>query len=138
MVVRELEQLDIARARELLDRGRSQFDERNFAEASSLFRQALEIRPSPDSQQLFDRARDELLAEFRANEDAETRRTVIASNLSRARELESGGSFSESVDRLQPVLAADPENREALSLQRTILASQREWAYRDAIEEELG
>ena len=133
----EREQLDITRAAEFIDQGRALLETRNYAEAASLFRQALETRPSPDAQQLFDRARAGLLAEIQAEDDADARQAAITGNLARAREMASAGQFSEALDRLQPVLAADPENREALALQSTILDSQRNTANRDALSRAL-
>ena len=133
VVRQERERLDATRAAEFVGRGRSLLEEENFAEASSLFRQALEIRPSPEAQQLFERARAGLLAEIQAEKDTEARQAAIASGLNKARELESTGRFSEALDRLQPVLAADPQNRDALALQQRILESQRNSVVRDSL-----
>jgi tetratricopeptide (TPR) repeat protein len=127
------ERLDADRARELVGRGRTLLDEGNFAEASSLFRQALEINPSAEAQRLFDRARAELLDQMQAAEDAEARQQAIATGLTRARELEGSGRFAEALDRLQPVLAADPQNREALALQQRILENQRSAAEQESL-----
>jgi tetratricopeptide (TPR) repeat protein len=129
----ERERLDASRAAEFIGRGRSLLEEGSYAEASSLFRQALEIRPSTEAQRLFDRARNGLLAEIQADEDAEARQAAIASGLSRARELESAGSLAVALDRLQPVLAADPQNREALALQQRILERQQSSAVQDSL-----
>ncbi len=125
VVRRDRERADTARARELLTRGRTLLDEEDYSEASSLFRQALEIRPSPEAQDLFDQARAALLAEIQAEEDAEARQEAISSGLRMARELESNGRFDEALGRLQPVLAADPQNRDALALQQRILRGQQ-------------
>jgi tetratricopeptide (TPR) repeat protein len=133
----ERERLDADRATELVGRGRTLLDEGNLAEASSLFRQALEISPSVEAQRLFDRARAELLAEMQAVEDAEAQQRAITSGLTRAMELESSGQFTEALDRLQPVLAANPQNREALALQQRILENQRSSADRDSISRAL-
>ena len=129
----ERERLDASRSAEFIGRGRSLLEEGNFAEASSLFRQALEIRPSADAQRLFDRARAGLLAEIQAGEDAEARQVAIAAGLTGARELQGAGRLAEALDRLQPVLAADPQNRDALALQQRILESQQDSAVRDAL-----
>jgi tetratricopeptide (TPR) repeat protein len=137
VVRQERERLDSTRAEEFIRRGRTRLDEENFAEASSLFRQAMEIRPSPEAQGLFSRAQAGLLAEMRAEEDAETRQAAIVSGLNRARDLESTGRFADALDRLQPVLAVDPQNREALALQKRILDSQQDSAIRDSIEKAL-
>jgi len=129
----ERERLDATRSAEFVTRGRSLLEEANFAEASSLFRQALEIRPSTEAQRLFDQARAGLLAKIQADEDAEALQVAIASGLSQAHELEGARRFSEALDRLQPVLAADPQNRDALALQQRILESQQDSAVRDAL-----
>jgi len=129
----ERERLDATRSAELVSRGRSLLEEGNFAEASSLLRQALEIRPSTEAQRLFDRARAGLLAEIQADEDAEALQAAIAAGLTQARELEGAGRVAEALDRLQPVLAADPQNRDALALQQRILESQQDSAVRDAL-----
>jgi tetratricopeptide (TPR) repeat protein len=133
VVRRERERADAARARDLVSRGRSQLEQENFSEASSLFRQALEIRPSTEAQDLFDRARAGLVAEMQAEEDAGTRRQAIATGLTRARELEESGRFAEALDRLQPVLAADPQNREALALQQRVLEGQQLFADQESL-----
>ena len=133
VVRRESERLDDTRAGDLIRRGTDLLEEENYAEASSLFRQALSIRPGGEAQQLLNRARAGLLAEIQADEDAEARQTALMTGLAEARELESVGQFSGALDRLQPVLAADPQNREALSLQQGILASQQSAAIRASL-----
>jgi len=125
VVRRDRELADAARARDLVSRGRSLLEEEDYSEASSLFRQALEIRPSPDAQDLFDRARAGLLAELQAEENEEARRQTISRGLTRARELVGTGRFADALDHLQPVLAADPQNREALALQQRVLEGQQ-------------
>jgi len=129
----EREREDTARVTELVSRGRTLLDEGSFAEASSRFRQALEIRPSAEVRRLFDRAQAGLLSEIQANEDAEARQAVITVGLAQARELESAGSFAEALDQLQPVLAADPQNRDALDLQQRILEGQQTSAVQDSL-----
>jgi tetratricopeptide (TPR) repeat protein len=133
VVQQERDRLDEIRAAELVDRGRSELEKRNYAEASSLLSQAIEIRPSPEANELFERAREALLAQMQAEQDSEARAAAIASGLSQARQLEDNGRFSEALDRLQPVLAADPENREALALQRRIFDSQQASAEQDSL-----
>ena len=129
----ERERLDATRAADFISRGRSLLEEGSHAEASSLFRQALEIRPSAEVERLFDRARAGLVAEIQAEEDAEARQAAIAIGLTRARELEGAARFAEALDRLQPVLAADPQNGDALALQQRILERQRSSADRDSL-----
>jgi tetratricopeptide (TPR) repeat protein len=129
----ERERLDATRAMDFISRGRTLLDEGSHAEASSLFRQALEIHPSAEAQRLFDRARAGLVAEIQAEEDAEARLAAIAAGLTQARALESDGRFAEALDRLQPVLAAEPENSDALALQQRILERQQSSADRDSL-----
>jgi tetratricopeptide (TPR) repeat protein len=129
----ERERLNATRAAEFVGRGRSLLEEGKYAEASSLFRQALEIRPSTEAQRLFDRARAGLLAEIQADEDAEALQEVMTSGLTRARELEGDGRLAEALDRLQPVLAANPQNRDAVALQKRILDRQQRSAVQDSL-----
>ena len=133
----ERERLDSRRAAEFVDRGRSLLDDGNYAEASSLFRQALEIRPSGEAQRLFERARAGLLADMQAAQDAEARQAAIESGLAQARQLEASQRFAEALDRLQPVLAIDPENRSALALQQRIFENQQLSADRDSLNRAL-
>ncbi len=129
----ERERLDAARAADFITRGRSLLEEGDYAEASSFLRQALEIRPSTEAQRLFDRARAVLLEEIQAEEDAEARLAAIAAGLTQARAMVGDGRFAEALDRLQPVLAVDPENSDALALQQRILERQQSSADRDSL-----
>jgi tetratricopeptide (TPR) repeat protein len=133
VVRRDRQRADAARARDLVGRGGPLLAEGKYSEASSLFRQALEINPNPEAQELFDRARAGLLAELQAEEDEDARRQTIVSGLTQARELVETGRFAEALDRLQPVLAADPQNREALALQQRILEGQQLSADRESL-----
>jgi tetratricopeptide (TPR) repeat protein len=133
----ERERLDTDRAADFIGRGRSLLEEGNYAEASSLFRQALEIRPGNETQRLFDRARAGLLAEIQAEQDAEARQAAVEAGLTQARGLESAGRFAEALDRLQPVLAADPKNRDALALQQRILENQQRSASQNSLARSL-
>ena len=121
----ERESADAERVRDLVNRGRSLLAREDYAEAASLFQQALEIRTSPEIQALFDRARAGLRSELQAEEDDEARRQATALGLRLAGELVEARRFAEALDRLQPVLATDPQNREALALQQQILEGQQ-------------
>ncbi|MEJ2582595.1 MAG: tetratricopeptide repeat protein, partial [Acidobacteriota bacterium] len=121
------------RARDLVNRGMAELEKENYSEASSFFRQALEINPNPEAQNLFDRARDSLLAEIQAEEDDQARRQTIAFGLTQAGELVEAGRLAEALDRLQPVLAADPRNREAVALQQQVLERQQLSADRESL-----
>ena len=134
VVRQDRQRLDETRAADLVRRGQRSLDEGNAAEASSLFSQALSIRPDTTTQQLLERARATLAAEILAVEDAEVRRAAVASGLAGARELESAGRYSEALDRLQPLLATNPDSVQALELQRRILDAQESASIRTSLE----
>ena len=137
VVRRESEHQAESRAAGLVSEGRTLLEGGSYAEASSLFRQALSVRPSAEAQRLFESAQAELLAQVHAQEDAEVREALVASGLVQARESEAAGRFSDALDRLQPVLAAEPENSEALELQSRILRAQQNRVRRGSIESAL-
>jgi len=137
VVRREREARDAQLAEKLIRDGRSLLEKGDFAEASSQFSQALEIRKSPETQKLVELARAGLAAKVRAEEDADARQSAIASALSQAREAESNGQHGKALEILQPVLAMDPENREALTLQSLVFAAQREADIRGPLDEAL-
>ncbi len=125
VVRREQTESDRIRAEALVATGRKHLQEGDFSEAASVFQQAQSLRPSDESGQLLARARAGLLAEIQADQDAEAQREAVARGLAQAGELQRAGQYEEALDRLQPVLAADPENREALALQQRALNDQR-------------
>jgi tetratricopeptide (TPR) repeat protein len=129
----ERRRLDEARFADLVNRGRELLDSRNFAEASSLFHQALSIRSDAPTQALLTRAQRGLTEEIQASQDVEARRALVASGLARAGELETAGRFAEALDSLQPVLAADPQNTRALALQGRVLESQQRASLEDSV-----
>ncbi len=137
VVRRDRRQLDETRAADLERLGRRALAEGETAEASSLFSQAFSIRPDAQTQQLLELARTRLAAELQAEEDAEDRKTAVTSGLARARELEAAGSYAEALDRLQPVLATNPEDPQALELQRRILDAQKDAAIRSSLDQEI-
>lgn len=133
VVRRERRRLDDDRAADLVSRGRAELDEGNFAEASSLFQQASSLRPNASTQHYLELARAGLAAEIQAEEDEGARQAVVANGLNRARDLERSGSYSEALDQLQRVLAADPTNATAIESQSRILEIQKRIVDRESL-----
>jgi tetratricopeptide (TPR) repeat protein len=111
--------------------------EGKFEEAAALLDQAFGLAPSTEIEALRERAQARLRAEIEAMEDAEELRQFIADGLRETRSLEAEGELVEALTRLQPVLAVDPENDEALALQTQLqqaqVAVQQERARSDTI-----
>jgi tetratricopeptide (TPR) repeat protein len=103
----------IGRGRDLLDRGL-------LAEASSVLRQALELAEDPEARELLDEAQGRLRDALQADE----RSRSVAEGLADARALQDAGSLEDALERLQPILALEPGNREAQNLERTLLDQQ--------------
>jgi tetratricopeptide (TPR) repeat protein len=131
-VERESRRAREAQATDLISRAREQLEAGEYAMAASLLRQALSLRPDAEAQQLLDLAQQELRGELQADRDARERRLQIDRALAEARELEAAADLSAALDRLQPVLASDPANTEALAIQERILRAQRDGVRRDA------
>ena len=122
---RELEQQRNQRASNLVRDGRALLSERLYSEASSLFRQALFLKPSSEVQELLDDAQGKLLAELEAGREFEDLRTAILDGLEQVRGLESAGQLDAALDRLQSVLVLEPSNLEARSIQSRLLEARR-------------
>jgi tetratricopeptide (TPR) repeat protein len=129
----ERRQEDEARVADLVARGRALLGDEEYAEASSLFRQALSVRPDTEAEELLARAQEGLRAQVRSDRDAREQRQVVASRVAEARDLEAAGRLSEALDRLQPVLASDPDNTDGVELQERILRVQRDTVRRDSV-----
>jgi tetratricopeptide (TPR) repeat protein len=125
---REIDQ----RAARLVDDGRALLREGGYSQASSLLRQAFSLRPSPEIQGLLDEAQRGLLAEI---EPAEVSRTAIAGGLEEVRSLESGGDSGAALERLQAVLALDPDHAEAQQILRRLLRAREDEAAATARQE---
>jgi len=119
--VRETDQ----RVTGLVEEGRALLDQRQYGEASSLFRQALSLKSSAEIQALLNEAQGRLLAELEAGRESDDRRVAIAKGLEQARALESSGRLATALDRLESVLALAPSNRDALSLQGRLLQARK-------------
>jgi tetratricopeptide (TPR) repeat protein len=122
-----------SRAAELVSRGATLLEKKQYGEASSVLRQALALDPDAETRRLLGRAQAGLLAEVQAERNYIQRRTLIDTGLAEARQLEGSGAYPEALDRLQPVLAMDPGNREAGEIQDRILLARRDAERRDSI-----
>ncbi len=120
---RERELQDGEHATALVAAGRVALGEGRFAEAASLLRQALAVRPGADAEGLLKRAEEGMRSTFGAA--GGTRATPLKAALASARALADSGRSAEALDRLQPVLAVDPGNREAAELLVRLLAARR-------------
>jgi tetratricopeptide (TPR) repeat protein len=125
--VRQIE----TRVTELVDEGRALLREEAFGRASSLFRQALSLRPSAEVQGLLDDAQRGLRAGI---EPSEEHRAVIAEGLDEVRRLESAGDAAAALERLQAVLALDPTHTEALTIQSRLLRAEDAAAQQETID----
>ncbi len=105
------------RLSELIDRGRGLHSQGLFAEASSVLRQALSLREDSEARTLFEDAQQQLRGQIQADE----RSRSVALALTEAADLQRAGRTEEALERLQPTLALEPDNSEALALERTLL-----------------
>ena len=122
----EREQERNRRVSGLVEDGRALLSERQYSEASSLFRQALFLEPSSEVEELLEEAQGKLLAELEAGRGLEDQSTTIGAGLQEVRALESAGQLAAALDRLQSILVLEPSNQEARSLQSRLLQARRE------------
>jgi tetratricopeptide (TPR) repeat protein len=122
----ELEHENNRKASELIANGQALLLEQQYSEASSVFRQALFVKPSAEVQKLLDEAQGKLLAELEASQRRNDRETTIGAGLEEVRVLESAGRFVAALDRLQPILVLEPSNQEARSIQVRILQARKQ------------
>jgi tetratricopeptide (TPR) repeat protein len=122
----EREQDRNQRASRLVEDGRALLREHQYTEASSAFRQALFLQPSPEVQELLETAQRNLLAELESGRDLADQQTAVGAGLEEVRTLESAGRLAEALGRLQSVLALEPSNRDAQSIQSRLLQARKE------------
>jgi tetratricopeptide (TPR) repeat protein len=122
----ELEQDNERKASELIADGQALLLDRQYSEASSVFRQALFLKPGSEVRELLDEANSKLLAELEVKQGRGDRGTAIGTALEEVLALESAGQLSAALDRLQSVLVLEPSNREALSIQTRLLQARKE------------
>jgi len=120
----EAEETD-QRLTRLVEQGRARLAAGQYSEASSLFRQALALRPNDVGiAGLLDDSQRRLSEQLQVVEQEQDRQDVIERSLEEAEDLEGRGLLGEALDRLQTVIALDPANRRALEVQDRVLAAQ--------------
>ena len=135
---RERERERDERAAALVEDGRALLREHRYGEASSLFRQALSLKPSSDTQVLLDDSQDKLLTELEGSQAFENWHSAIANWLGQAQDLESADQPAAALDRLQAVLALEPSNQQAQTMQARLLSAQKESAAQSARRAAIG
>lgn len=128
---RDRERLDGERATALVAAGRVALGEGRDAEAASLLRQALALRPTTEAEGLLQRAEEALRASLGGPGGAG--RTAAGEGLAAARALAGAGKTAEALERLQPVLALEPGNRDAAALLQRLLADRQAAEQRAAV-----
>lgn len=126
---------DLERSRQiskLVADGKALVDAGRYSEASSLFRQAQFLEPSPEFQALLDDARGGLLAELEGNREFDSWMTAVTTFLQEAEQFEIAGQPAAALDRLQSVLVLEPSNPRALEIQRRLLEAMRQTQAEDA------
>jgi len=123
---REREQERADRVSRLIEDGWVLLRDHRYGEASSLFRQALFLKPNSEAKELLDDAQGKLLAELKGGRQFDNWHTATANWLQEARDLESAGRLAATLDRLQSVLALEPSNQEAQLMQTRLLLAQKE------------
>ena len=117
---RDLEQ----RVADLVERGRELLTRGDLTQGSSVLRQALALADNEEARLLLDQAQSRLRSELRTASDE--RSAAVAAGLDEARDLRRAGRLDEALERLQSVLALDPENADAAALESTLLATRAE------------
>ena len=122
----EREQERDQRVSRLVEDGRRLLRDGQFSEASSVIRQALFLAPSPEIERLLDDAQRGLLADLETPDDVDGQAVPTSVTLEEIRAFESAGQLATALDRLQSILALQPNNDEARSIQTRILQAQKE------------
>lgn len=95
----------------------------NYQDASSRFKQALSRRPSDAIQSFLDDSQGKLRTQLES-ETAARQSVLMAEAFAEAGQLERAGRESEAIEKLQFVLALDPEHEQAQSMERRLFAAQ--------------
>ena len=114
------------RAARLVEAGQALVQEGKFGEASSLFRQAQYLKPSPAVQALLGDAQGRLLAELEGSHAFNDWETAIAAWLQDVEQLEVAGQPAAALDRLQSILVLEPSHGAALAIQGRLLEARKE------------
>jgi tetratricopeptide (TPR) repeat protein len=123
---RERDQERELRISRMVAEGRTLLQEQQYDEASSLFRQALFLKPDSAVQELLDAAQRNLIDQLEVRSMREDQQAAIDAGLNDVRALETAGRLAAALDRLQSILALAPSNPEALLVQRRLLQASRE------------
>ncbi len=122
---------------ELVEDGRALLREGQYDEASSLFREALFLQPSVEIEKLLETTQRNLRARLESGRTVAEAGPAITTGLTEVRTLEAAGRLDTALDRLQSVLALEPFNQEAQSIQERILRTKAERTRRETIEQLL-
>ncbi len=122
----ELEQERDEQAAKLVADGRALVEQGKFGEASSLFRQAQYLKPSPTIRALLGDAQLKLLAELEGSHAFADWQTAISAWLQEVERFESTGQPAAALDRLQSILVLEPSHSEALAIQDRLLQARKE------------
>ncbi len=128
---RERERRDDQHATDLVSSARVALAGGRFAEAASLLRQALAIRPGADPEGLLERAEEGMRTALGTARGS--RVAAVDEAIASARGLADAGRNAEALDRLQPALALAPGNRDAAALLERLLSARRLAAQREAV-----
>ncbi len=119
---RETQRQRAERLAGLVDEGRRLLAAKRWSEAAQRFREALAESDDPRLEALLQQAQTALRDALMEREDQE-REVRVVEMLRRARELETTGDLAVALERLEDVLALDPENRDARQLQQRLLSA---------------
>ena len=129
-------------ATEAVSQGEEFLDQGAYSDAASQFRRALTLKGSdPEIEELLDRSQRLLREEIQAREMEAEQETNLAQMLDEAATLESAGDLDRALDSVQAVLAMDPTNRRAWSLESRLIeartAAERESSRMGSVAAEL-
>lgn len=114
------------RSSQLVGEGEDLLRDRRFDEASSLFRQALALKPGTEIEALLDQAQRQLRAQLEAGRGVDNQQAAVNSGLEDALAMESAGRIGAALERLESLLILDPSNEEALIMRGRLLKARRD------------
>ncbi len=120
----ELDRERQQQAATLVTRGRRLLGEGKFDEASALFSQALSLNDVEETRSLLDESQRKLREQLTVQHQG----SRVAALLAEARGLEQREQFDSALERLQTLLALDPQNAPALAMRGSIVKRQAEVA----------
>lgn len=120
-------------ASRIVSDGKAALEAGVFAQAASLFQQALALRPDPETEALLRRAQAGMRSALEARRPPDASVADVGASLAEVRNLVSSGRVADALASLQPVLVIHPNNGEALDLLRQLLAAKRAQEQGDAV-----